>query len=134
MYTKPNSYTNHIPPLTTNIFSNQTHLVILKLLLQYYYTQSVYAYSDQSYTIVYTKLKVKKSYTKHVSHVYQLIYQIKILKSIYCFIHQIWKNLGPIYCMFIYMAKISKIEFIDFLNLIWNCFEFVSFPFCTKLG
>ncbi len=32
------------------------------------------------------------------------------------------------------MAQISKIEFIEFLDLIWNFFEFVAFPFCTKLG
>jgi len=32
------------------------------------------------------------------------------------------------------MAHISKFEFIEFLDLIWNCFKFVAFPFCTKLG
>ncbi len=44
------------------------------------------------------------------------------------------KFFGTIYCNFIYMAQISKIAFIKFLVLIWNCFEFVVFPFCTKLG
>ncbi len=48
--------------------------------------------------------------------------------------HKIAKNFGAHLLYFIYMAQISKIEFIEFLDLIWNCFEFVAFPFCTKLG
>ncbi len=43
------------------------------------------------------------------------------------YMHKIAKILEPIYCNFIYMAQISKIEFIEFLDLIWNCFEFVAF-------
>ena len=32
------------------------------------------------------------------------------------------------------MAQISKLKLLNFLDLIFNCFEFAAFPFCTKLG